>query len=512
MSETLSADVVVVGAGLGGLSVARHLQEKGIDVVVLEHHTKPGGYAHYFRAGGYRFEVALHALDGLGSGGWARPMFATLGILDRVEFNRLDPFYTVAFPDFEMSAPTDIDEYIERFGAIFPNEQVGVKALFEAIKRVGHDVARFTTDRRSGVRVDMGQMLERYPDMATAFASPWSTFISEYIESVQARALVTTLWGYLGLPPSKLSAGQFALTLLSYHTAGAWYPTGGSGAMSFAIMEAIVEAGGDVRLRNTVTSIVPEGPDRVTVTTNSGLVVEAKAVVSNASPRSTAGLLPEGVVTREWLGEIERDRPALSTMTVHLGVAADLAAGGWNHHEYFAMSGYDFDVEYEAILAGDFTNVGMIVSNYSVVDPRCAPEGKSVIVLTVLAPWDHNDVWGTGGDLEDYGNNPAYIATKEASGQILIDRAKRLIPGLEGAIEVVKIATPLTNARYMMQPQGSIYGREHSVANMMNRRRPTTPVPNLFLTGAWIGGGGMTAAVGSGKAAAGAVTRYLENM
>ncbi|MCL1598586.1 MAG: NAD(P)/FAD-dependent oxidoreductase, partial [Actinomycetia bacterium] len=368
------------------------------------------------------------------------------------------------------------------------------------------------SDRRSGGRVDRAQMLERYPDMAMAFASPWSTFVGEYIDSVQARALVTTLWGYLGLPPSKLSAGQFALTLLSYHTAGAWYPTGGSGAMSFAIMDAIVGAGGEVHLRNTVTSIVPEGPDRVTVTTDRGLVVEAKVAVSNASPHSTAALLPEGVVTPEWAGEMDRDTPALSTMTVHLGVAADLAAKGWNHHEYFAMSGYDFDAEYEAILAGDFANVGMIVSNYSVVDPRCAPEGKSVIVLTVLAPWDHNGVWGTGGDLEDYGKNPEYVATKEAAGQILIDRAKHLIPGLEGSIEVIKIATPLTNARYMMQPHGSIYGREHSVVNMMNRRRPTTPVPNLFLTGAWIGGGGMTAVVGSGKVAADAAARYLENV
>ncbi len=512
MIKTLSADVVVVGGGLGGLSAARHLQERGLSVIVLEHHTKPGGYAHYFRAGGYRFEVALHALDGLGKGGWARPMFETLGILERVEFNQLDPFYTAAFPDFEISIPSDIDEYIERFCVIFPQERDGVRALFDAIKRIGHDVARFTADRRSGVRVDQTQMLEQYPDMATAFASPWAVFVGAYLDDVKAKALVTTLWGYLGLPPSKLSAGQFALTLLSYHTAGAWYPTGGSGTMSFAIMDAIIEAGGEVHLRNTVTAIVPAGPDRVTVTTDRGLVVEAKAVVSNASPRSTATLLPDGVAPRAWIDEIDGEEPALSTMTVHLGVAKDLVAQGWDHHEYFAMSGYDFDAEYEAILAGDFARVGMIVSNYSVVDPGCAPEGKSVIVLTVLAPWSHNNVWGTHGDIEGYQTNPEYIAAKEAAGEILIERAKLLIPGLEGSIEVVKIGTPLTNSRYVMQPHGSIYGREHSVVNMMNRRRPTTPVPNLFLAGAWIGGGGMTAAVGSGKVAAAATAGYLEKI
>ena len=44
MTEAIVTDVVVIGAGLGGLSAAGHLQAKGYDVVVLEHHTKPGGH------------------------------------------------------------------------------------------------------------------------------------------------------------------------------------------------------------------------------------------------------------------------------------------------------------------------------------------------------------------------------------------------------------------------------------------------------------------------------------
>ena len=509
MNETLTTDVVVVGGGLGGLSAARHLQEHGYEVVVLEHHSKPGGYAHYFRAEGYRFEVALHALDGLGEHGWARPMFDTLGILESVEFNELEPFYTVAFPDFSMAAPSDIDEYVERVATIFPDERDGVRSMFEAIKAVGHDVSRYTLDRAKGERFDQMEMVGRYPAMAMAFSSSWSQFVDRFVESDEAKALVATLWGYLGLPPSRVSAGQFALTLLSYHAAGAWYPTGGSGAMSFAIKDMIEERGGEVRLRTTVTSIETGDFTNLTVTTDRDLVVEAKAVVSNASPSGTAALFPEGVIPPEWLEEVKEEVAALSTMTVHLGVGRNLAADGWDHHEFFDMVGYDFEAEYLSTLDGEFANVGMIVSNYSVTDPGCAPDGKTVLVLTVLAPWNYNDVWGTGGDLDEYQNNPDYIATKEAAGQILIERACRLIPTLRDAIEVTRIGTPLTNVRYIMQPGGSIYGREQTVRNMMERRKPTTPIPNVFLAGAWIGGGGMTAAVASGKSAAKAVHRYL---
>jgi prolycopene isomerase len=507
MTEFIETDVAIVGAGLGGLSAARHLQEAGYSVVVLEHHSKPGGYAHFFRKEDFRFEVALHALDGLGQGGWARPMFETLGIMDDVEFNRLEPFYTVRFPDFEVAVPAEIPGYLDEFAKVFPEELAGAKELFAAIERVGHDMARYASDRAAGLRVEQSEMPGTYPDMAMAFAVPWSVFIGQYLRSDEAKAFVSTLWGYLGLPPSQVSAGQFALTVLSYHTAGAWYPTGGSGTMTWAIANAIEAHGGQVHLRHRVTGITPMA-EGFEITTNKDLAVRSRAVVSNASPSATLGLIPAGG-NGQWAADVDADRPALSSLVVHLGLNKDVAAEGWTHHEFFDMVGYDLEAEYLAILEGRFADVGMIVSNYTIVDPTCAPDGGSVLALTTLAPWDHRNVWGTGGDLEDYRVNPEYLRVKEEAGNILIDRAERLIPGLRASIVTSHVGTPLTNVRYVRQPHGSLYGREQTVMNQMNRRRPTTPIEGLFLAGAWIGGGGMTAAVGSGRTAARAAARYL---
>ncbi len=509
MIGPIETDVVVIGAGLGGLSAAGHLQAKGHEVVVVEHHTKPGGYAHNFRERGYRFEVALHALDGMEKGGWAYPMFDLLGVFDKVEMNRLDPFYTAAFPDFEVSVSADFPDYLAEICDVFPDEREGVTDLFAALRRLGHDMARYGQDRRNGVRVPMDQMIDRYPDMSMAFGSSWDVFLDQYIESDETKALLSTLWSYLGLPPSTVSAGQFGLTLLSYHSSGAWYPTGGSGAMTKAMAETIIERGGSIHYRNTVTSIIPDGPGSVTVTTNRGLVVHAKAAVSNASPQATADALPATVVDEGWASEVRSESPALASFVVYLGLDRDVAAEGWNHHEFFDIGGYDFDAEYEAITAGDFDKAGMIISNYTVVDPGCAPQGGSVIVLTVLAPWDYKDVWGTSGDLDGYGDNEQYLEIKESVADTLIDRAAKRIPGLRESIVVRSVATPLTNVRYVMQPQGSLYGREQTVMSQMNRRKPTTPVENLFLAGAWVGGGGMTLCVGSGRAAAYATDRYL---
>ena len=87
MTAEIHTDVVVVGAGLGGLSAAGHLQATGHDVVIIEHHSVPGGYAHNFTRRGFRFEVALHALDGMEPCGWAYPMFETLGAFENIEFH-----------------------------------------------------------------------------------------------------------------------------------------------------------------------------------------------------------------------------------------------------------------------------------------------------------------------------------------------------------------------------------------------------------------------------------------
>ena len=71
------------------------------------------------------------------------------------------------------------------------------------------------------------------------------------------------------------------------------------------------------------------------------------------------------------------------------------------------------------------------------------------------------------------------------------------------------MGTPLTNHRYGLNPAGSIYGREQTVANVLDRRSPRTAVPNLFLAGAWVSGGGMSSAIGSGKSAARAAGKVL---
>jgi hypothetical protein len=89
---------------------------------------------------------------------------------------------------------------------------------------------------------------------------------------------------------------------------------------------------------------------------------------------------------------------------------------------------------------------------------------------------------------------------KKAATEILLDRTEKLIPGLRKSIKYIEVATPITNWRYSRNIGGAIYGTDQTVENSnMGRLSAQTPIKNLFLAGAWTFGGGMSAAMLSGR-------------
>lgn len=504
-------DIVVIGAGLGGLSAAAYLAKAGRRVLVLEHHTVPGGYAHEFRRGRFRFEVALHAMDGVSPGGWAYDILTELEVLSQVHFQRLDPFYTVRFPGQELTVHASPFRYEEELIRHFPHEAAGIRSLIDAMLTTGYQVRRFSMDGALGQRPPMAEIPATYPDMLAAMSQSWGEFMDAHIQDAQLRAVFSTLWGYYGLPPSRLNAATFILPWMSYHLFGAFYPEGGSMAMSRALEHTINAYGGEVRYRQTVNHIEMRDGKAVAVQTDKGLRIEADVIVSNANPTDTMlKFVGKEHLPADYAAKIEADKPALSNLVIYLGLDRDLAAEGWSHHELFLMDTYDLDADYQAMVDGDFEKANMVVTHYNHADPTCSPPGTSILAAMTLAPWDYADQWGTGGNLEDYSKNPQYAELKQDAGEVLLRRLEAQIPGIRDSIKYMEIATPLTNMRYSLNPGGSIYGSEQTVENMyMGRLSERTPIENLFLAGAWTVGGGMSAALIAGQSAARRVERLL---
>ena len=506
-------DVVVIGAGLGGLSAAGYMAKAGKSVLVLEHHTVPGGYASEFRRGHYRFDVALHVLDGAGPGNWAYSVLSDLVVLDKVTFHRLDPFYTARFPEHEITVSADPLAYEAELVRLFPHEADGIRDLIDAMIEVLYETRRYIADGQLGRRPPLEEIPAKYPRMLAAMTQSWGDFMTQHLHDSQLQAVFSTLWPYGGLPPSTLSAAIFIFPVMSFHLFGAYYPEGGSQAVNRALEKTIKAYGGEIRYRQTVNHIEIRDGMAVAVETEKGLRVEADIIISNANPPDTMlkfvgrEHLPEGYVRKV---ERARDKPAISSLVVYLGLERDLLAEGWPHHALFIMDNYDHEVNYQAVMAGRFKDSGLVIIHHNHADPTCAPEGCSVISIMTLAPWDYANQWGTGGDLTNYSQNPHYLKLKQDAGEKLLTRAEKHLPGLREAIKHMEVATPLTNYRYSLNPGGSIYGLEPATNAYLEPLSEKTPILNLFMTGAWIHGGGMCIALLSGQITARTVRAYLD--
>jgi phytoene desaturase len=493
-------DVIVIGAGLGGLSAAGLLARSGKRVLVLEQHEGVGGYAQGMRRNGYYFDFSLRSLDGVAPGGWAHMPLQKLGILERVHFERLDPYYVARYPGREIVAAADPMQYESELIRHFPGEADGIRSLFDEMRTIYLETHRMRADEVLDRRMPPEEMLRRYPTIIRASRETWADFMARHIQSAELKAIFSTQWPSCGLPPSRLNAVALVQLWISSHHYGGFYPRGGSAAVNRALVEVIDEGGGQILCGQKVTEICIEGGVATGVQTAAGLAPRADVIISNANPAQTMRLIDPQYLPPGYRTRIDVTPDSLSSFNIYLGVDRSRLQGGALPHEVYVSAGYDPEAEYEAIRQGNWEEVPYLLAHYTAVDPTGAPPGHAVLSLMCLAPWHYRHVWESHGDLDNYRQNPAYQAVKEEVAERLLARAEQEIPGLRTAITFKEIATPLTNARYTLNRSGAIFGFEQSVDGMYHcRLDEETPIPNLFLAGAWTQpGGGQSAVMLSG--------------
>lgn len=475
-------DAVIIGAGLGGLSCAAAFARQGFKPLVIEQHDKPGGYATAFkRPGGFLFDVSLHSTT-VGERNGVRNLIPGFPEIKEIEFVPHKVLYRAIFPQHDIRVPAkNLPAYIETLTKAFPAEAQGIQGLFDEMTALAQEIRRYSPGK-----TDMSRMPIDFPHLVRYSASTWGQVVDARIKDPKLKGIVSALWGYFGLPPSRLASIYYALPTISYIAQGGYYPRGRSQTISDAFVKFIEERGGKVLLRTRVERILVENGAASGVRTADNRDYKARVVVSNANAYDTFHkLLEPSDLLRDYLARMDRFSVSLSAFQVFLGLKTDLVRRlGITDTEIFYYPDYDGDAEYKAAVQGDTSNPGFAVTLYDNLFEGYSPKGKNTINLLALQGFDHwkpyeADYWK--------GNKTAYRAEKERIASILIRQAEKvLLPGLSKAIEVKDIGTPLTNARYTGNYRGAIYGWDQTLDNAMPRRvGQTTPIKNLYLAGAW---------------------------
>jgi all-trans-retinol 13,14-reductase len=478
---------VVIGAGLGGLCCGAYLAQQGIPVTVVEQHDVPGGYATAFdRAGGrFRFEVSLHGTS-IHNNSTAR-ILNNIGVLEKLNLVPLPEVYRIKAPGMEFAVPQqDPEAYIALLNQHFPGEEEGVRSFVHEMLGVAEEAEK--------LHAKNGQFFKlifplRYPKMWNIRKKTLAEFVNGYVKNPALRNTLTSLWGYYGLPPSKLSAFYYAIATGGYLKHGSYYIKERSQNLSDALADAIEKHGGRVVYGTEVEKILMKDGAASGVVLSDGKTLPARAVVSNASALTAfKHMLPPDAVPPDYMKQLESYKPSISTFIVWLGLNRSLR-GKIKGAEIDVSSGRDPEADYLSCLKGEVDKVGFSVSIYDNIYEGYSKPGTSTLMLLFLCgyePWRRFEA--------DYrkGVRDAYEKEKNRWADILISKAeKEVIPGLSSMIEVRDAATPLTNWRFTRNPGGAIYGFEQSMDNSyMNRINNRTPVKGLYLASAWGNPGG----------------------
>ncbi len=477
-------DVIVIGAGLGGLSCAAAFARQGFKALVIEQHDKPGGYATSFaRPGGFEFDVSLHSTS-VGPRGGVYNLIEGFPEITEVEFEPHPTLFRAIYPEHDIRvAQRDPKAYVTQLTDLFPDERDGITRLFADMGGLAGELDRLS---KAGGRVDMSTFPVDYPHVAAYGDKTWGEMVDASIRDPRLKAIVSAQWAYYGLPPSKLSSFYYAMPFMGYLSAGGYYPRGRSQDISSALARYIKGHGGKVLLNTRVEKILLDGGKATGVATADGSTFTSRAVVSNADPFATfTGMIEDQSALAEYEAAWRHYSVSLSSFQVFLGLERDLVGAlGLSDSEIFIEPDYDPEASYERALAGDVEHGGVTVTLYDAIYRGYSPAGKNTLTLIVLQgydPWKRFEA--------DYraGRKAAYNREKERMADVLIAKAEQtLLPGLSDAIEVKEIGTPLTNVRYTGHHRGAIYGWDQTVNNSGSTRvGHATPIEGLYLAGAW---------------------------
>ena len=475
-------DVVVIGAGLGGLSSAAYLAKEGKKVLLLERHYVPGGYASSFLRGRFEFEISLHELSGLGDEANPGPLWKLLDAVDvtrRVEFLRIPDFYRCVLPDVDFVVPIGRENFENAMAEYFPADADGIRDFTDVMFKFAQEALRAN---RVGMKMVMEHQ-EEFPTLLAYFGKNLQEVMGQFIKDERARTVLNVVCGYYCNPPSVLSFMTYALGTVSYLRFGPWHIKGKSQALSQAFVDSIEDMGGEVWLRNGAQRILVEGGKVRGVVAQDGTEIICPTVVSNANPYATCLELIGRENTPDWyLRRLGAWSGGASTVNLYLGVDCPYQELGLAHHETFYSDGYDVDGNWKKMKAGvSLEPSDIAVTAYNAVDPDFSPPGTSNLVCTFIA---FSEPWMKLAPSQ-------YADAKHRVAARALDLAENVARGLRDHIEVIEVATPLTNIRYSRNVGGSIIGFEETFAGTGLVRMPAAgPLQGLYFSGAWVNIGG----------------------
>jgi phytoene dehydrogenase-like protein len=466
--------VLVIGAGIAGLSAASYLQRNGFETEIFELHALPGGLCTAWKREGFAFDACIHWLMGSSPASNLHEIWKELGAggLKYLEWEVYTRVLLSGGDSFDVfTDPEALEAEMLRLG---PEDGKVARIISTNVRRVSRiDMPAAFDKLRPGRLLSL---LANMPAAIPLFGKWMKTPLSELLAGLRSPKLkeaFSLLYG--DSLPDFPAAGLFMmLGFMAKRSCG--YPIGGSLAFARAIEEKYISLGGAIRYGLKVDEIIVEGGKAVGLR-GAGGEARGDIVVSAADGFDTVRRLLGGRYSNSDLEAAFAGGKRFPSL-IYIGLGLGESRPSLPHSSTFRL-GSPITLE-EGALVKD--SLSLRVFGF---DPGLAPKGKcsaSVMIETT------NDAYWSGLRERDRG---AYEAEKKAVADKVVAVLDAVYPGLGSSVEIVDVATPATFIRYTNNWHGSYEGWLPTRDFLSKKMAKTLAgLANFHMVGQWVNPGG----------------------
>jgi phytoene dehydrogenase-like protein len=470
--------ILIIGAGVGGLSAGCYAQMNGYRARILEMHHSPGGLCTSWQRGGYTFDGCIHNLSGTTQASAFHAMWRELGVVPAVAMRAYEELVRVERSDGEpLVMCADLDRLERHMKRLAPGDSGVIEELISAAR---HFASFDLLGLALAGPLERVRALTALPLLIKYGRITLEQFAQRFTDPFLRKAIPTLIYDWPNSPTMML-----AVFLGRLHIGDLGWPAGGSIALARAMESRFLRLGGEIRYRARVQSILVENDQAVGVRLEDGSEQRADLVVSNANGYATIfDLLGGCYVSRAIKSyyDAPEDRVEMG-IQVSLGVARDLAREP--HAIVFPLN--------EPVIIADEARHRLFIEPFG-FDPSLAPLGKSVLKVVMATSFEY---WrGLHQTPERYQEYKRDIA------ETVIGLLEARFPGLRQQIEIIDVATPMTTWRFT----GNGHGYHAPVTTMARAlftgRRLSQTLPGLkrfYMVGQWAGVAGVPTAAAMGR-------------
>ncbi|MGE5379400.1 MAG: phytoene desaturase family protein [Candidatus Saccharibacteria bacterium] len=474
-----SGTIIIIGAGIAGLSAGIYARKNGYDTTIYEMHDKPGGMCTSWKRGGYVFDYSIHNLAGTGKDAGLRKIWDELGALDGLEVLDYEEFVRVEDQEgHHFTMYSDIDRTVAELRRVSSQDETLIQKHEKMARKFGR------MDMFAALLGGTG-MLKMLPNLRTVSRLTKETLgdrALQFSDPFLRRAFPTLQYGFSNIPMAIHYVFQGGLDRGDLGSI-----KGGSLRFSSNLESRFLALGGKMHCRKKVAKILVQNDAAIGVELTDGTKHYADAVISAADGKETIFGMLDGRYANDLIKEYytawwPQDQEMGSC--VYLGVRMDLTS---EPHALTILFKEPFELDGRKV---DQLDLDIYSSKTGM-----APEGSGVIKVNLTCNYER---WKKLRESRD-----AYATAKDQVIDTVIKALEPRFPGLGSKVEQRDMATLITSERFV----GTFHGfqawgpKREQTTIMRNGLSRTLPgLANFYMAGQWAEGSiGLPTAAVSGR-------------